>query len=891
MKPFSQNTRVLFLAVLVALFCSTNLMASAEKFAFKQFNNTNYWEHFIVPLIDDEIETKIDETEIVNTDDHSDSNLTARESARQMLDFFNVGLNEEIASGSWVIPLDHNVQGTNDNLLKAYGLAVRLLHADIPLKWAISSSKNKDGIDFSANATELGTNNSSLRDFKGSAIIVPAEFVDNAQLILNAAPGNVVVYTLDGNESIEIKYTLTHKPRAAVIENDKSDIHTRIFKDAGLIEGLHYVDDIPAANLSALECVTFACEPHDEGVEESEVANVKAFVQNGGNFFGQCAALQGYEGTNKDNSNKFDVRLLTNEGIEDPGKSGSITFNNSNAGDAIMQFIGPLNNKGGSADAIKEIAGGIQSGSNAKGYAKFNTNNDKYKVYGGRIGGNGANRGYVHYLAGHEYKESNQLDKLNGQRILLNALLMPAIRPESCGLQVVELSCPDPVEELCVDPDFDIQGAFDDWKNSFEYTGGCDVETNISDLNFNDYVPGMDYEKTFTYTVTSTCTPEGINLRPGGGDDDEDCECPNRPDGSSNKIKTLGMTYEGDEDQVWVIVNDGSEIFNGLVTNDVEFIFSGSDGDRFDSNDVEVTIYSVNNGQQGSELNEFTVHVSCSRPLYVGQTEQEGELFDGMRITSGVYGDDSTNLGGCNEDPEPPAPIVTVKECTSTFKVTFKPDAPGTDDDEYCVGDTPVDILSLVTASGDLTWYSDDQGSNASDQTPSIDTSTAGEFKFYVSQDNDNNDCESAISTITITVNALPDAPGTDDDEYCVGDTPVDILSLVTASGDLTWYSDDQGSNASDQTPSIDTSTAGEFKFYVSQDNDNDCESAISTITITVNALPDAPGTDDDEYCVGDTPVDILSLVTASGDLTWYSDDQGSNASDQTPSIDTSTAG
>src|SRR5690606_27909723 len=61
--------------------------------------------------------------------------------------------NETIHAGAYVIPMDNNYQGRGlDNdcsntafNLKAYGLAVRLLHNNIPLKWIISATKsNKD---------------------------------------------------------------------------------------------------------------------------------------------------------------------------------------------------------------------------------------------------------------------------------------------------------------------------------------------------------------------------------------------------------------------------------------------------------------------------------------------------------------------------------------------------------------------------------------------------------------------------------------------------------------------------------------------------------------------------------------------------------------------------
>src|SRR5690606_25680957 len=104
--------------------------------------------------------------------------------------------NEAIPSGSYVIPMDNSYQGraisnncsdTNFNL-KAYGLAVRLLHNNIPLKWVISATKSsKDGTDFTARVervqgrddsgssrcnTESGTFN-----FAGGPLVIPVEYV------------------------------------------------------------------------------------------------------------------------------------------------------------------------------------------------------------------------------------------------------------------------------------------------------------------------------------------------------------------------------------------------------------------------------------------------------------------------------------------------------------------------------------------------------------------------------------------------------------------------------------------------------------------------------------------------------------------------------------------
>ena len=75
---------------------------------------------------------------------------------------------EIIPAGSYVIAMDNELQGGSNFNLKTYGLIVRLLHAEVPLKWAIKSGKSKNGTDFSANASRITPTlqNSSMRNFK-----------------------------------------------------------------------------------------------------------------------------------------------------------------------------------------------------------------------------------------------------------------------------------------------------------------------------------------------------------------------------------------------------------------------------------------------------------------------------------------------------------------------------------------------------------------------------------------------------------------------------------------------------------------------------------------------------------------------------------------------------
>ena len=89
---------------------------------------------------------------------------------RSSLETFNGG-----DSGSLVIAMDNDLQANSNGYFNtySYGLVVALLHADVPVKWAISSTKVKDGIDFSANAKKVAPSVGSTNnyDFKSGPIL------------------------------------------------------------------------------------------------------------------------------------------------------------------------------------------------------------------------------------------------------------------------------------------------------------------------------------------------------------------------------------------------------------------------------------------------------------------------------------------------------------------------------------------------------------------------------------------------------------------------------------------------------------------------------------------------------------------------------------------------
>jgi uncharacterized repeat protein (TIGR01451 family) len=330
--------------------------------------------------------------------------------------------NETLPVGTLVIAMDNTLQGTGSNFnLKAYGLLVRLLHAGIPLKWAINPTKAKDGIDFTANASRIAPSAqaSASRSFRSGPFIVFPGFETQAQTVISSYGNNVNVYQLTAAATnVPIYSDITHKPRVAVLNNGgNADIHESVYSEAGMTLNTHYQRVASAASLTSTSCFTFASEAHTDNndINSTEKNAVEAFVRGGGNFLGQCAAVRAYT----------TLGLLagysTDGGISDP-------FTYENSDEPYAQFQGAIDNEGGSVTSFKLTSDPGQR------IVREPSDPARYKAYVGKLTNvTAAAGGYVHYLAGHNYDGSG-LEQINGQRMLLNAMMRPADRPSSCGL-------------------------------------------------------------------------------------------------------------------------------------------------------------------------------------------------------------------------------------------------------------------------------------------------------------------------------------------------------------------------------------------------------------------------------------------------------------------------
>ncbi|MFK7948771.1 MAG: hypothetical protein AB8G11_14355 [Saprospiraceae bacterium] len=330
---------------------------------------------------------------------------------------------ENIPAGSLIIPMDNTYQNNGGDFnLKAYGLIINLLHADIPVKWAIRNNKIKDGIDFTASARRVQPTTSSFsnRGFKAGPFIISPGYETQALAVIAAYGNNVNVYELNNNENIDIKYTLTDKPKAAILDDGgNAIIHRNIYQSAGLTNNTHFIQLSSASLLNSSSCFTFASEPHvtPGNIDASKVNNVRQFVQSGGNFLAQCRAVGAYA----DASNGSLLATFSS----DPDIGGNIIYDN--ADEAFIQIDGNLKDQSGHIGSFKFTT---NPGSRV---AYDNNDGTNYKAYVGKLTGVTASKGgYVHYLGGHEYNSSGN-DGINGQRLLLNALLRPAERPTTCN--------------------------------------------------------------------------------------------------------------------------------------------------------------------------------------------------------------------------------------------------------------------------------------------------------------------------------------------------------------------------------------------------------------------------------------------------------------------------
>ncbi|MBK9155772.1 MAG: carboxypeptidase regulatory-like domain-containing protein [Chloracidobacterium sp.] len=125
---------------------------------------------------------------------------------------------ESLDAGALVIPMDginkRNTAGTTSNL-RAYGLANLLIENNVPVKWAVSPEMGIEGRELFATASRVDN-----KTVTGGVFIILAEY-DNQSVrdliaSFNSNGAEVPVYRSTEPTMVDVRYTLTRKPKLAV---------------------------------------------------------------------------------------------------------------------------------------------------------------------------------------------------------------------------------------------------------------------------------------------------------------------------------------------------------------------------------------------------------------------------------------------------------------------------------------------------------------------------------------------------------------------------------------------------------------------------------------------------------------------------------------------------
>ena len=212
--------------------------------------------------------------------------------------------NQLIKAGSLLIAMDTiNQKYAGIFNMKSYGMANALLQAEIPVKWAIRGGKTKTNsttdIDFTTTVSKIfpdTVSNASIA-FRSSVFIVDSAWVDVAWPVITSFGNNVNVFKLASNTTIDIRYTLTHKPRIALLNSSGYDtISVQVLQEAG----------IPANNYTLFTPIGSIFNPNasysmisDAHIDNRSAAFLNPIVQylnvNGGNVLMQCNAIGALE--------------------------------------------------------------------------------------------------------------------------------------------------------------------------------------------------------------------------------------------------------------------------------------------------------------------------------------------------------------------------------------------------------------------------------------------------------------------------------------------------------------------------------------------------------------------------------------------------------------------
>lgn len=340
---------------------------------------------------------------------------------------------ENIRQNSLIIPLDTlNQRLPGIFNMKAYGLANALLQAEIPVKWAIRSNKTRANatamIDFSANVTRVfpDTVAFGIASFRSSAFIIDSAWVSKALSVISSfsLSNNVAVFRLNANTNIDIRYTLTHKPRILLLNSNGYDtIAVKMLNEAGFNPG-SYTLQMPANTpFNPSGNWSLISETHFTNADSGRVNPIIRYITNrGANFVASCSAIGSVENRNLSMTTLGIDSFLTN--------LTGVVYENHNQ--ALAQFMGNIMTPNGQY-RFWNLKPGSTFRPNTYHLMRGTTSSQHYAISATKLRPVTGKGGVLLYLAGHDHfhwtvATGSPIDnmRMNGRRIYLNSIFIPA---------------------------------------------------------------------------------------------------------------------------------------------------------------------------------------------------------------------------------------------------------------------------------------------------------------------------------------------------------------------------------------------------------------------------------------------------------------------------------
>ena len=273
------------------------------------------------------------------------SSVVAMTSAAQAAD-------ETIAAGAYIINMAPATQ-TQDNQLKPYGLVRELVVVDqIPVLWAIKTTKVKDGIDFTVGGI----------DYKSSAFIVTADYASAAAATITTWTrtctsqtrpkcGAVVSALTTTSFTAPVYKRITAFPNV-VINIENAPIVERYLAAAGIPSDCSGSPVNPdtcgysQAYPDALDsCDDAYSMPHSTPTWDLH-QKLKEYVEGGGYLWAACLAPNELENIDSpDNGSDPDMNFLSNRMFQPDDTVDPVapyTYDPAFAAHPIMQFLGDM---------------------------------------------------------------------------------------------------------------------------------------------------------------------------------------------------------------------------------------------------------------------------------------------------------------------------------------------------------------------------------------------------------------------------------------------------------------------------------------------------------------------------------------------------------------------